>query len=287
MGRLLEYVVAHEVGHTLGFQHNMKASSQYPIDSVRNADFVRRMGHTPTLMDYSRFNYVAQPEDKIQCELLVPQHRPVRHLGDALGLRAGECADAGGAAEQHAHRRRVDARRRSGEDDARQLGARAGREAVAALLDVGRVRLRSGRRDGSGRRHRPREGDRARIQESQTQHAVDSVGDGEADRGLRCDGRALQPTDRTVPHGTGACRESRRRNELAGEVRRSAGTAVHARSKEPTRASDEIHRRQRIPDADVADRHGHSAQARAERRSHAHRQRAVGDHCAICSTTAR
>jgi len=52
MGRLLEYVVAHEVGHTLGFQHNMKASSYYPIDSVRNASFVKRMGHRPTLMDY-------------------------------------------------------------------------------------------------------------------------------------------------------------------------------------------------------------------------------------------
>ena len=51
MGRLLEYVVAHEVGHTLGFQHNMKASSYYAIDSVRNASFVKRMGHTPTLMD--------------------------------------------------------------------------------------------------------------------------------------------------------------------------------------------------------------------------------------------
>jgi hypothetical protein len=76
MGRLLEYVVAHEVGHTLGFQHNMKASSTYAIDSVRNADFVRRMGHTPTLMDYSRFNYVAQPEDKIAVADLVPKIGP-------------------------------------------------------------------------------------------------------------------------------------------------------------------------------------------------------------------
>src|SRR5574338_1225384 len=76
MGRLLEYVLAHEVGHTLGFQHNMKASSYYAIDSVRNADFVRRMGHTPTLMDYSSFNYVAQPEDKIPVELLVPTIGP-------------------------------------------------------------------------------------------------------------------------------------------------------------------------------------------------------------------
>ena len=76
MGRLLEYVLAHEVGHTLGFQHNMKASSQYPIDSIRNADFLRRMGHVSTLMDYSRFNYVVQPEDKIPPELLVPKIGP-------------------------------------------------------------------------------------------------------------------------------------------------------------------------------------------------------------------
>jgi hypothetical protein len=76
MGRLLEYVLAHEVGHTLGFQHNMKASSYYPIDSVRNASFVKRMGHAPTLMDYARFNYVAQPEDKIAVEDLVPKIGP-------------------------------------------------------------------------------------------------------------------------------------------------------------------------------------------------------------------
>ncbi|MGE5731793.1 MAG: zinc-dependent metalloprotease, partial [Gemmatimonas sp.] len=76
MGRLLEYVLAHEVGHTLGFQHNMKASSQYPIDSIRNVDFLRRMGHVSTLMDYSRFNYVAQPEDHIPVDLLIPRIGP-------------------------------------------------------------------------------------------------------------------------------------------------------------------------------------------------------------------
>ena len=76
MGELIRYVAAHEVGHTLGFQHNMKASSAYPIDSIRNAGFLRRMGHTPTLMDYSRFNYVAQPEDRIPPELLIPRIGP-------------------------------------------------------------------------------------------------------------------------------------------------------------------------------------------------------------------
>src|SRR5678815_2209360 len=76
MGELLRYVLVHEVGHTLGFQHNMKASSQYPIDSIRNADFLRRMGHVSTLMDYSRFNYVAQPEDNIPVDLLIPRIGP-------------------------------------------------------------------------------------------------------------------------------------------------------------------------------------------------------------------
>ena len=73
MGRLVEYVVTHEVGHAIGFPHNFKASSQYPADSLRSAGFLRRMGgHVATLMDYSRFNYVAQPEDSIPVALLIP-----------------------------------------------------------------------------------------------------------------------------------------------------------------------------------------------------------------------
>ena len=87
MGRLIEYVVAHEVGHTLGFQHNMKASSAYPIDSIRNAAFVKRMGHTPTLMDYARFNYVAQPEDKIPLEDLVPKIGPYDRWATMWGYK--------------------------------------------------------------------------------------------------------------------------------------------------------------------------------------------------------
>lgn len=76
MGELLHYVTAHEVGHTLGFQHNMKASSLYPLERVRDADWVSTMGHTPTLMDYSRFNYVAQPEDEIDPADLIPKIGP-------------------------------------------------------------------------------------------------------------------------------------------------------------------------------------------------------------------
>lgn len=76
MGELIRYVVAHEVGHTLGFPHNMKASSLYPLAKVRDREWVKKMGHTPTLMDYSRFNYVAQPEDKIDAADLIPKIGP-------------------------------------------------------------------------------------------------------------------------------------------------------------------------------------------------------------------
>ena len=76
MGELMRYVVAHEVGHTLGFQHNMKASSMYTIAQVRDKNWVKQNGHTPTLMDYSRFNYVAQPEDGIDPQDLIPKIGP-------------------------------------------------------------------------------------------------------------------------------------------------------------------------------------------------------------------
>lgn len=60
----LEYVIAHEVGHTLGLMHNMAASHAYSVDSLRSPDFTRKYGTTPSIMDYARWNYIAQPEDK-------------------------------------------------------------------------------------------------------------------------------------------------------------------------------------------------------------------------------
>ena len=76
MGELVRFVVAHEVGHTLGFQHNMKASAMYTVAQVRDPKWVKQNGHTPSIMDYSRFNYVAQPEDKIDIPDLIPKIGP-------------------------------------------------------------------------------------------------------------------------------------------------------------------------------------------------------------------
>ncbi len=63
MGRLIRFVSSHEVGHTLGLPHNMGSSVAYPVDSLRSASFTKKYGTAPSIMDYARFNYVAQPGD--------------------------------------------------------------------------------------------------------------------------------------------------------------------------------------------------------------------------------
>lgn len=66
MGNAIRFASSHEIGHTLGLKHNMSASASFPVDSLRSASFTNRMGGTASsIMDYARFNYVAQPEDKV------------------------------------------------------------------------------------------------------------------------------------------------------------------------------------------------------------------------------
>ena len=73
MGDLIRFVSSHEVGHTLGLRHNMGSSSQTPVEKLRDKEWVEKNGHTISIMDYARFNYVAQPEDNIGKDGLYPR----------------------------------------------------------------------------------------------------------------------------------------------------------------------------------------------------------------------
>lgn len=73
MGQLIRFVSSHEVGHTLGLRHNFGSSSTVPVEKLRDKAWVEAHGHTPSIMDYARFNYVAQPEDNISQKGLFPR----------------------------------------------------------------------------------------------------------------------------------------------------------------------------------------------------------------------
>jgi hypothetical protein len=73
MGDLIRFVSSHEVGHTLGLRHNFGSSSTVPSEKLRDKSFVEANGHTPSIMDYARFNYVAQPEDNIKPRGIYPR----------------------------------------------------------------------------------------------------------------------------------------------------------------------------------------------------------------------
>jgi len=72
MGNLIRFASSHEVGHTLGLRHNMGSSSKTPVEKLRDKEWLAKNGHTASIMDYARFNYVAQPEDSIAQNELLP-----------------------------------------------------------------------------------------------------------------------------------------------------------------------------------------------------------------------
>lgn len=73
MGQLIRFVSSHEVGHTLGLRHNFGSSATIPVEKLRDKAWVEANGHTPSIMDYARFNYVAQPEDSISRAGIFPR----------------------------------------------------------------------------------------------------------------------------------------------------------------------------------------------------------------------
>lgn len=73
MGELIRFVSSHEVGHTLGLRHNFISSNTVPVEKLRDKNWVEKNGHTPSIMDYARFNYVAQPEDNISEKGIMPR----------------------------------------------------------------------------------------------------------------------------------------------------------------------------------------------------------------------
>lgn len=73
MGQLIRFVSSHEVGHTLGLMHNFGSSSTVPVDSLRSKNYIEKNGFCPSIMDYARFNYVAQPEDGMEQKDLFPR----------------------------------------------------------------------------------------------------------------------------------------------------------------------------------------------------------------------
>lgn len=84
MGELVAFVAAHEFGHTIGMPHNMKASSAYPVDSLRSKTFCAKYGTAPSIMDYARFNYIAQPGDDVPVR---PQVGPYDLFATMWGYR--------------------------------------------------------------------------------------------------------------------------------------------------------------------------------------------------------
>ena len=129
MGRLIEYVAAHEVGHTLGYPHNMKASASYPVDSLRSPTFTAKYGTEASIMDYGRFNYVAQPGDRVT--QLVPVIGPY----DKFVTEWGYKPIPGGPDEEKTELDRI--ARRAEEDPMLRFGDRSTYDPTAQTESIG------------------------------------------------------------------------------------------------------------------------------------------------------
>jgi len=100
MGEGVRFVAAHEVGHAIGLPHNMGSSSAYPVDSLRSKTFTKKFGTAPSIMDYARWNYVAQPGD--EGVALMPSYWDTPNIGlyDKYSIKWGYKPILGVSAEE-------------------------------------------------------------------------------------------------------------------------------------------------------------------------------------------
>lgn len=143
MGQLIRFVSSHEVGHTLGLRHNFGASASVPVAKLRDKAWLEANGHTPSIMDYARFNYVAQPEDSVSQAGIFPRIGPYDDWAIEWGYR--RFPEYAGPGQEKAHlnqwviQRLADKRLWFGDgetyrDDPRNLTEQVGDDAVAGSL---------------------------------------------------------------------------------------------------------------------------------------------------------
>lgn len=102
MGETMRQVITHEIGHALGLQHNMVASSSFPVEKLRDPKFTSQYGVSATIMDYARQNYVAQPGDGLQPKDFIRRLGPFDDFAINWGYRVIPTKTADAAADEKA-----------------------------------------------------------------------------------------------------------------------------------------------------------------------------------------